>query len=77
MKFIYIYSNNSIFAGDSIDEFELLMNEEETRDLIFHSKEISNKTINKEKKDNKFLHILKKHTNAYGGYYKYYASYCV
>lgn len=77
MKFIYMYSNCGACYRGSIDEFELWKNEELERDLIFHSKEVSNKTINREKEDNQFLHILKEHKKNGYSIWRWYASYCV
>lgn len=76
MKFIYMYSNCSHCYRDLMNEFELIENDE-MKYLIFHSKEVSNKTINKEKEDNKFLHIFKEHKNNRISTWKWYASYCI
>lgn len=71
MKYAYIYNNSVGCYIDSITEFENLEN------VKFHSKEVSNKTINKEKGDNKFLHIFKEHSYFGEKVYKHYVSYCV
>ena len=76
MKFVYMYSNCSCCYIDSISEFDLF-DKEEYEGLIFHSKEVSNKTINKEKEDNNILHIFKKHKDNGISVWRWYASYCV
>ena len=64
MKYMYFYSNNSICKIDNL-----------VGNFITHSKEVSNKTINKEKKDNKYLYIFKEHKINGCSIWKWFASY--
>lgn len=73
MKYMYFYSNNSICKIDNFDEYDIL--NDMVGNFITHSKEVSNKTINKEKKDNKYLHIFKEHKINGCSIWKWFASY--
>lgn len=75
-KFIYLYRNNSGCALESFDEWDLF--DDKIQNYVGHSKLVSKKTINKEKSDNKYLHIFKKWKNANGNdVWRWFASECI
>lgn len=76
MKYLYIYSDNSVIKETTFDDQneEFFINET----YEFHSIDnLKKKTILKESNGKKFLHIFKKHSKMWGDTYKYYASYCI
>lgn len=75
MNYIYFYNNESRCAINSFNEFDLFSKKIEN--YISHSKEVSKKTICKEKGTNKFLHIFKRHKKNNCDVWKWYASYCI
>lgn len=77
MKFIYFYNNNSTCEINNFDEWDLLEGRVK-ENYIEHSIEVNNNTINREKGNNKYLHIFKEHKDGHGNsVWKWYASYCI
>lgn len=75
-KFIYLYRNNSACWLNSFNEWDLF--EDKIQGYVSHSKLVSNKTINREKDDNKYLHIFKKWKNANGNdVWRWFDSLCI
>lgn len=72
MKYIYIYNNNSMCSIDTLTENDYLNN-----NYITHSKIVSQKTVSKEKGNNKYLHLFEKHRKNGYDIWNYYASYCI
>lgn len=75
MKFIYFYNNESSCTINSFDEYDILKGN--VNNFISHSKEVSQKTINREKGNNKFVHIFKERKPNGYTFWQWYASYCI